>query len=59
MMRRLAAGVLLVLASTANGGPIVPRSVKVQLRGRALLFIGIDETEIIEYSDFEYAPTGI
>ncbi len=47
---------LLSFAAAADGGPIVPRSVKVQLRGRALLFIGIDETEIVEYSDFEYAP---
>jgi hypothetical protein len=38
-----------------DGGPIVPKSVKVQVAGRALLFIAIDETETIEYSDFEYA----
>ena len=38
-----------------DGGPIVPKSVKVQVTGRALFFIAIDETETIEYSDFEYA----
>jgi len=37
-----------------DGGPIVPKIVKVQVAGRALLFIAIDETETIEYSDFEY-----
>jgi hypothetical protein len=41
-------------APAVDGGPIVPKSVKVQVVGRALLFIAIDETETIEYSDFEY-----
>lgn len=39
----------------AERGPIVPTAVKVQVRGRALLFIPIDEAEVVEYSDFEYA----
>ena len=38
-----------------DDGPIVPKSVKVQVAGRALFFIAIDETETTEYSDFEYA----
>jgi len=38
-----------------DGGPVVPKSVKVQVAGRALFFIAIDETETTEYSDFEYA----
>ena len=39
-------------------GPIVPKHMKIQLGGRALLFIGFDKTEVIEYSDFEYAAEG-
>jgi hypothetical protein len=39
----------------AEGGPIVPHSVKVHVTGRALLFIGFNETELTSYSDFEYA----
>lgn len=38
-------------------GPIVPLSLDVQVTGRALLFIGFDETEVKRYSDFEYAGT--
>ena len=34
-------------------GPIVPRSMKIQVGGRMLLFIGFEETEVIEFSDFE------
>ena len=36
-------------------GPIVPQDIKLRMTGRALWFIGIEETEAIEYSDFEYA----
>jgi hypothetical protein len=39
-------------------GPIVPRNMAIQVKGRALLFIGFDETEIIEYSNFEFAGNG-
>jgi hypothetical protein len=39
-------------------GPIVPRNMAIQVSGRALLFIAFDETEIIEYSDFEFAGNG-
>lgn len=41
-----------------EGGPIVPRNMAIQVKGRALLFIGFDETEIIEYSNFEFAGNG-
>lgn len=36
-------------------GPVVPMTMDVQITGRALLFIGFDETEVTRYSDFEYA----
>ena len=39
----------------ADDGPIVPQSIDVIVKGRALLFIGFDETESVKYSDFEYA----
>lgn len=35
-------------------GPIVPQSYNVEVKGRALLFIGFDETEAVKYSDYEY-----
>jgi len=38
----------------ADGGPIVPLSINVHVTGRALLFIGFDETEETRYSDFEH-----
>ncbi len=41
-----------------DGGPIVPRTMAIQVTGRALIFIGFDETEIIEYSNFEFAVNG-
>jgi len=41
-----------------EGGPIVPKNMAIKVKGRALLFIGFDETEIIEYSDFEFAGNG-
>jgi hypothetical protein len=34
-------------------GPIVPQHMKIQVGGSVLLFIGISETEVIEYRDFE------
>ena len=36
------------------GGTIVPQSIDVNVTGRALLFIGFDETEVTKYSDFEH-----
>lgn len=41
-----------------DGGPIVPQNMAIKVQGRALLFIGFDETEIIEYSNFEFAGNG-
>jgi hypothetical protein len=38
-----------------EGGPIVPYAMKVKVVGRALLFIGFNETELISYSEFEFA----
>lgn len=38
-----------------DGGPIMPKSIDVQVTGRALLFIGFDDIEVTKYSDFEYA----
>lgn len=39
-------------------GPVVPKLMQIRVGGRALLFIGFDETEIIEYRDFEPVATG-
>lgn len=36
-------------------GPIVPKRMRVKVGGRMLLFIGFEETEVIEFSDFEPA----
>jgi hypothetical protein len=38
-----------------DGGPIVPHAMRIEVVGRALLFIGFDETELITYSEFEFA----
>jgi uncharacterized protein (DUF885 family) len=45
----------LEFAPAAEGGPFMPASVKVRIQGRALFVIPIDETEVVEFSDFEYA----
>jgi hypothetical protein len=34
-------------------GPIVPKSMRIKVGGRMLLFLGFEETEVIEFSDFE------
>ncbi len=34
-------------------GPIVPKSMRIKVGGRMLLFFGFEETEVIEFSDFE------
>lgn len=39
----------------AKDGPIVPQAIKMHVTGRALLFIGFDETGLTSYGDFEYA----
>ena len=38
-----------------ENGPIVPKSIEVRVKGRALLFFGFDDTDIVRYTDFEYA----
>lgn len=40
---------------TTDGRAIVPLAMKVKVVGRALLFIGFEETEVVTYSDFEFA----
>jgi len=37
----------------ADDGPIVPQSIKTHVTGRALFFIGIDDTEATSHSDFQ------
>lgn len=34
-------------------GPIVPKDMKIKVGGRMLLFLGFEETEVFEFSDFE------
>jgi len=46
---------LLEFGPATENGPTVPRSVKVQIQGRALFVIPVDESEVVDYSDFEYA----
>jgi len=41
-----------------EGGAIVPLNMAIKVKGRAFLFIGFDESEIIEYSNFEFAGSG-
>ena len=36
-------------------GPIVPYTVNVRVKGRVLLFIGFNETEVVRRTDFQYA----
>lgn len=43
----------LTFGPAVDDGPIVPQTINVRVTGRALLFIGFDETEAIRYSDFE------
>ena len=45
----------LEFAPAVVNGPIVPKTMRIQVSGRALLFIGFSETEHIEYSDFDYS----
>lgn len=45
----------LSFAPAAINGPIVPMSIDVRIKARAFLFVGIDETVSISYSDYQYA----
>ena len=40
-------------------GPIVPKTMKIQVGGSVLLFIGFEETEVIEYRDFDLVAKDI
>ena len=44
----------LVFARLGESGPVVPMSVDVEIKGRALLVVRFDEKESIRFSDFEY-----
>lgn len=48
---------LLSFGRPGTSGPVVPLSVDVELKGRALLIVTIDEKESIRYSDFEFVGT--
>ena len=45
----------LTFGPAAESGPIIPLSTRVEVSGRAFLFISFDEQEISSNSDFEYA----
>jgi len=44
----------LTFGPAGGNGPIVPLSIDVELKGRALLVIKIDEVETVRYGDYEY-----
>jgi hypothetical protein len=44
----------LTFGPAADGGPVVPLSTQVEVKGRAYLFISFDEQELFRNSDFEY-----
>jgi hypothetical protein len=45
----------LTFGPAATGGPVVPKTMDVQVRGRAAALIRFDEAESIHYSDYEFA----
>jgi hypothetical protein len=45
----------LEFAPATDGGPIVPRSIDVRVRGGAFLAVRFDETESVRFSAWEYA----
>mgnify|MGYP001823752521 FL=1 len=45
---------LLEFAPTGADGQVLPRRIAVEIRGRALLVVGIDEKESIEFGDYEW-----
>ena len=47
----------LTFGPAAGDGPIVPLTIEVEVKGRALLVVKIDESEIVRYSDYEYVGT--
>ncbi len=44
----------LTFSPAVADGPIVPVSINIRIKARAFLFIGIDETVSISFSDYEY-----
>lgn len=49
----------LTFAPQNENGPVLPRSVRVKVRGRAYLVISFDESTSIDYSDYEYVGDGV
>jgi hypothetical protein len=47
----------LTFGPAGSDGPIVPLSIDVELKGRAMLFVKIDESESVRYTDYEYVGT--
>jgi hypothetical protein len=47
----------LTFGPAAADGPIVPLSIDVELKGRAVLFVSINESESIRYTDYEFVGT--
>jgi hypothetical protein len=45
---------LLEFAPIGGDGPVLPRRIAVEIQGRALLVVGIDEKESIEFGDYEW-----
>jgi len=45
----------LTFGPAVDGGPVVPLSTQVEVKGRAYLVISFDEQELFRNSDFEYA----
>jgi hypothetical protein len=47
----------LTFGPAGGDGPIVPLSIDVELKGRAMMFIKLDESESVRYTDYEYVGT--
>ncbi len=48
----------LTFGPAAEGGPIVPQTIDVHVRGRAMLAVRFNETEAVRFTDYEYAGGG-
>lgn len=44
----------LTFAPVADGGPVVPRTIDVKVKGRAMLVVSFDEMTAVVYDDFEF-----
>ena len=49
----------LTFGPAGDDGPIVPLSIEVEVKGRAMLVIKIDERESVNYGDYEYVGSNI